>query len=306
MFQRKTLSSTFNTVGEGKTVVCWCGSCAVLPSKGGKSRKGRRRRALRHTHGVTRRVILLLRLQLLSYFACNDSFSGVGVASNTTSLTLEQITPRSSQKKFPAMPSAQDSPKQQEQPQQPPRKPKTTRSRNGCWTCRSRKKKCDETRPECMQCLNKGLKCEGYEARLKWGNGVASRGYLKGMNCPIMVVGGGPTPTAAASMAAAETGTGTGTGAGSAPNKKGARGGRGGGGAKESRETSCSDSDMRGSSGKGSSGESQAETEDSTSPQSTASSSPSLSSFDQNLMRECMIPDIRDFTFCQPNNNIAL
>ncbi|WEW54744.1 hypothetical protein PRK78_000169 [Emydomyces testavorans] len=70
-------------------------------------------------------------------------------------------------------------------------KPKTTRSRNGCWTCRSRKKKCDETRPECTQCLSKGLKCEGYEARLKWGNGVASRGYLKGMNCPIMVMGPG-------------------------------------------------------------------------------------------------------------------
>ncbi|KAI1910043.1 hypothetical protein LOZ65_006435, partial [Ophidiomyces ophidiicola] len=68
------------------------------------------------------------------------------------------------------------------------RKPKVTRSRNGCWTCRARKKKCDETHPECLQCRNKGLKCEGYEARLKWGNGIASRGYLKGMNCPTMMV----------------------------------------------------------------------------------------------------------------------
>ncbi|EEQ33780.1 conserved hypothetical protein [Microsporum canis CBS 113480] len=39
------------------------------------------------------------------------------------------------------------------QPQPKPRTRKvTTRSRNGCWTCRARRKKCDEKRPFCTPC----------------------------------------------------------------------------------------------------------------------------------------------------------
>ncbi|RTE85338.1 hypothetical protein BHE90_000112 [Fusarium euwallaceae] len=38
----------------------------------------------------------------------------------------------------------------------------------GCWTCRSRKVKCDEARPRCRHCLKKGVECEGYDIRLHW------------------------------------------------------------------------------------------------------------------------------------------
>jgi Fungal Zn(2)-Cys(6) binuclear cluster domain len=54
------------------------------------------------------------------------------------------------------------------------------RSRSGCWTCRARKRKCDERKPTCMQCTEKNLHCSGYSRRLIWINGIASRGYLAG------------------------------------------------------------------------------------------------------------------------------
>ncbi|KAH3684704.1 hypothetical protein WICPIJ_004339 [Wickerhamomyces pijperi] len=37
------------------------------------------------------------------------------------------------------------------------------RSKNGCWTCRIRKKKCSEEKPHCFQCLKLDLECDGYE-----------------------------------------------------------------------------------------------------------------------------------------------
>lgn len=37
-----------------------------------------------------------------------------------------------------------------------------SRSKNGCWTCRIRKKKCTEEKPSCLQCSKLGLKCDGY------------------------------------------------------------------------------------------------------------------------------------------------
>ncbi|KAK2865260.1 hypothetical protein FQN49_003753 [Arthroderma sp. PD_2] len=77
-------------------------------------------------------------------------------------------------------------PEPQAQPQTQPRTRKvTTRSRNGCWTCRARRKKCDEKRPFCTPCERKSLQCSGYGPRLKWGNGVASRGYLMGSAIPV-------------------------------------------------------------------------------------------------------------------------
>ncbi|KAJ5747152.1 uncharacterized protein N7511_008848 [Penicillium nucicola] len=54
----------------------------------------------------------------------------------------------------------------------PPQNPRPTRKRTktftGCWTCRTRKIKCDESKPCCHQCFEKGLSCEGYTARLQW------------------------------------------------------------------------------------------------------------------------------------------
>ncbi|KAE8317648.1 hypothetical protein BDV41DRAFT_572527 [Aspergillus transmontanensis] len=40
------------------------------------------------------------------------------------------------------------------------------RSRNGCWTCRTKKVKCDESRPQCRRCLRLKLLCD-YTPRRK-------------------------------------------------------------------------------------------------------------------------------------------
>ncbi|KAE8318121.1 fungal-specific transcription factor domain-containing protein [Aspergillus transmontanensis] len=40
----------------------------------------------------------------------------------------------------------------------------------GCWTCRSRRVKCDEQRPNCQRCHRSGRTCQGYSVRLGWTN----------------------------------------------------------------------------------------------------------------------------------------
>ncbi|KAJ5556838.1 hypothetical protein N7494_000753 [Penicillium frequentans] len=59
------------------------------------------------------------------------------------------------------------------------------RSHKGCWTCKRKRVHCDETRPGCQQCSKRGLACEGYEIRLRWGAGIASRGRYNGAEKPI-------------------------------------------------------------------------------------------------------------------------
>ncbi|PYH84266.1 hypothetical protein BO82DRAFT_330400 [Aspergillus uvarum CBS 121591] len=59
------------------------------------------------------------------------------------------------------------------------------RSHHGCWTCKARRRKCDRTRPNCRTCIQRGLQCEGYEVRLRWGAGIASRGRYTGAEEPI-------------------------------------------------------------------------------------------------------------------------
>ncbi|KIW17714.1 hypothetical protein PV08_04909 [Exophiala spinifera] len=49
----------------------------------------------------------------------------------------------------------------------PPRARLPPRSRTGCWTCRTRKVKCDERRPECGQCSRLGHTCD-YSPRLSF------------------------------------------------------------------------------------------------------------------------------------------
>lgn len=49
-----------------------------------------------------------------------------------------------------------------------------TRSRHGCWTCRLRKKKCDEQHPDCARCLSVSLNCLGYETKPPWMDGSDS------------------------------------------------------------------------------------------------------------------------------------
>lgn len=59
------------------------------------------------------------------------------------------------------------------------------RSHKGCWTCKRKRIQCDETRPGCRRCAERGLTCEGYEIRLRWGAGIASRGRFSGADKPV-------------------------------------------------------------------------------------------------------------------------
>lgn len=61
----------------------------------------------------------------------------------------------------------------------------STRSRAGCWTCKTAKRKCDGQRPQCYNCQKRGAECEGYDVRLRWGSGIASRGRFTGADRPV-------------------------------------------------------------------------------------------------------------------------
>ena len=71
----------------------------------------------------------------------------------------------------------------------PPRKRRRRTAAGGaaddCFSCRSRAVKCDRKRPYCTQCIDIGKECSGYKTTLTWGVGVASRGKLRGLSCPI-------------------------------------------------------------------------------------------------------------------------
>jgi hypothetical protein len=45
------------------------------------------------------------------------------------------------------------------------------RSKGGCWTCKARKKKCDEGHASCATCLSLGISCHGYGPRPAWMDG---------------------------------------------------------------------------------------------------------------------------------------
>lgn len=45
------------------------------------------------------------------------------------------------------------------------------RKQSGCWTCRIRKKKCDEAYPSCSSCVVRGITCYGYGAKPEWMDG---------------------------------------------------------------------------------------------------------------------------------------
>lgn len=42
------------------------------------------------------------------------------------------------------------------------------RSKQGCWTCRLRKKKCDEGRPHCSTCESLSITCYGFGPKPDW------------------------------------------------------------------------------------------------------------------------------------------
>ncbi|KAJ5542584.1 hypothetical protein N7535_005007 [Penicillium sp. DV-2018c] len=47
-------------------------------------------------------------------------------------------------------------------------KPKQTKSRNGCITCKAKRLKCDEIKPSCRQCDRRKVQCGGYTKDFKW------------------------------------------------------------------------------------------------------------------------------------------
>ncbi|KAF8813786.1 hypothetical protein BYT27DRAFT_7180544 [Phlegmacium glaucopus] len=60
------------------------------------------------------------------------------------------------------------------------KRPKYTRSKTGCLTCRVKKIKCDETKPNCMRCTHGSRECtwpEGVPARKK---GTAKKDSIDG------------------------------------------------------------------------------------------------------------------------------
>ncbi|PQE30854.1 c6 finger domain-containing protein [Rutstroemia sp. NJR-2017a WRK4] len=47
-------------------------------------------------------------------------------------------------------------------------KPKQSKSRNGCITCKAKRLKCDESKPSCQQCYKRSVTCGGYKKDFKW------------------------------------------------------------------------------------------------------------------------------------------
>ncbi|KAF4472623.1 het domain-containing [Fusarium albosuccineum] len=43
-----------------------------------------------------------------------------------------------------------------------------SRTKSGCWTCRLRRKKCDEKKPACFNCVTRSLECYGYDQKPTW------------------------------------------------------------------------------------------------------------------------------------------
>jgi hypothetical protein len=48
-----------------------------------------------------------------------------------------------------------------------------------------RRIRCDLGRPSCSKCIKKGFNCPGYGRHLRWADGVAVRGKLKGQRLPV-------------------------------------------------------------------------------------------------------------------------
>ncbi|KAJ6180592.1 hypothetical protein N7519_011053 [Penicillium mononematosum] len=55
-----------------------------------------------------------------------------------------------------------------------------------CPTCQRRRIKCDRGLPACHKCGKRNLECPGYGRQLKWVQGVASRGSLRGRAFPSL------------------------------------------------------------------------------------------------------------------------
>ncbi|KAJ5308386.1 hypothetical protein N7476_009042 [Penicillium atrosanguineum] len=61
----------------------------------------------------------------------------------------------------------------------------------GCFQCSKRRIICDNTEPTCRKCQKKGIECSG-PGRIRFSNGVAQRGRLKGCTIPVADPSPGP------------------------------------------------------------------------------------------------------------------
>ncbi|KAF2267582.1 hypothetical protein CC78DRAFT_541535 [Lojkania enalia] len=95
-----------------------------------------------------------------------------------TMLSSRSSTPRKNEKQ-----SKQNSPSNRESP---PSNELTEMSDVPCYTCRRRHVKCDRQLPTCAKCAKKGVPCLGYRKPLRWAEGVAVRGKLKGKSQPVV------------------------------------------------------------------------------------------------------------------------
>ncbi|EGU74229.1 hypothetical protein FOXB_15260 [Fusarium oxysporum f. sp. conglutinans Fo5176] len=55
----------------------------------------------------------------------------------------------------------------------------------GCSICSTGRIICDLGQPSCQKCIGRGFTCPGYGPRLRWVQGVAIRGHLRGVQFPI-------------------------------------------------------------------------------------------------------------------------
>jgi hypothetical protein len=72
------------------------------------------------------------------------------------------------------------------------RRTTTAGAADDCFMCQKRNAPCDRRRPYCGQCLEIGKDCSGYKTTLTWGVGIASRGKLRGLTCPVAEKTDGP------------------------------------------------------------------------------------------------------------------
>ncbi|KXS95118.1 hypothetical protein AC578_2893 [Pseudocercospora eumusae] len=63
--------------------------------------------------------------------------------------------------------------------------PSEPRASKDCRLCNRRRIKCDRSLPTCRKCDLRSLDCPGYGLRIRWDQGVASRGKLSGKALPI-------------------------------------------------------------------------------------------------------------------------
>ncbi|KAK1705633.1 LOW QUALITY PROTEIN: putative Zn(II)2Cys6 transcription factor [Colletotrichum acutatum] len=54
----------------------------------------------------------------------------------------------------------------------------------GCANCERRRIRCDRRQPHCAKCDKKRISCPGYDRQLRWVEGVAARGHLRGRTIP--------------------------------------------------------------------------------------------------------------------------